>query len=133
MKIVGVIGPYYSGGDKRLIDINIANARTVMRVIGEHFNESKLVGFFCPHSHTSKFERESKISEEYAKMLDTVIYDKACDGFVVLPNWEKSKGSQRDVELARVWKKECFYLVDYNILSMMMLLGELEKWSKDGS
>ena len=132
MKIVGIIGPYFSHGDRRMIDINIANARLVMRTIADHFGESKLIGFFCPHSHTSKFEREANAPETYYHTMDAEIYSKACDGFVVLPTWETSSGSKRDVELVQaVLRKKIVFLPAYGTMDLKLMLGELEQWAKE--
>ena len=128
MKIVGIIGPYFSGGDRRLIDHNIANCRALMRAIAKRFGENKLVGFFGPHSHTARFEREVDVPESYYHALDDALYDRACDGVVCLPNWEESSGAQRDVDRAFENGKRIFVLKSYEASAVAALLDELEVW-----
>ena len=129
MKIVGIIGPYISGGNRRLIDHNIANAQYVSIQIANFFKKNKLVGFFCPHSHTARFERLAEASEPYYHALDDALYDRACDSFVLLPGWEKSQGAQRDFKRANARIKAIFYLKSYDQVDMDYLLVRLERWA----
>lgn len=86
MRIVGIIGPYFSGGNRRLIDQNIANVQYIMIAIANHFAKNELVGFFAPHSHTARFEVLAQAPESYYHTLDDTIYDKVCEAFILLPN-----------------------------------------------
>ena len=128
MKIVGIIGPYFSGGNRRLIDHNIANAQYVMTKIANHFAESKLIGFFAPHSHTARFEKLADAEEPYYHELDKTIYDRAADGFILLPQWRKSSGSRRDRKEALAKKKPIFELKSYDEKDILELLQALERW-----
>ena len=130
MKIVGIIGPYFSGGDRRVIDHNIANCRALMRAIAKRFGENKLVGFFGPHSHTARFEREVDVPESYYHALDDALYDRACDGVVCLPNWEESSGARRDIDRALENGKRVFVLMSYEASVVASLLDELEAWAR---
>ena len=130
MKIVGIIGPYFSGGDRRLIDHNIANCRALMCAIAKRFGENKLVGFFGPHSHTARFEREVDVPESYYHALDDALYDRACDGVVCLPNWEESSGARRDIDRALENGKRIFVLMSYEASVVASLLDELEAWAR---
>jgi len=155
--IVGVIGPYFSGGpsprspwrshatakpgrsglrpreggNSRLIDQNIANAQYVMIRIANHFAESRLVGFFCPHSHTARFERLAEASESYYYVLDDAIYYRACDGFVLLPGWQASNGAKRDKANAISRQRHIFELKSYEEEDMQALLEEIAEWARD--
>ncbi|MBI2676630.1 MAG: DUF4406 domain-containing protein [Candidatus Yanofskybacteria bacterium] len=129
MRVVGIVGPYFSGGNRRLIDHNIANALYVAIRIANYFSDSKLVGFFCLHNHTANFEKLANASEDYYYALDDVVYDRVCDGIIVLPGWEDSKGSVRDFERARDKQKSLFILSNYSEESLQLLLKGLEVWA----
>jgi len=130
MRIVGIIGPYFSSGDRRSIDYNIANAQFIAIRIAEFFSDSKLIGFFCPHSHTARFEKLANAKEEYYHTLDDAIYDSACEIFVLLPGWEDSKGSVRDVKRAKERKRRFFLLKDYSVENIRFLLQGMERWAR---
>lgn len=131
MKIVGIIGPYFSGGNRRLIDCNIANVQYVQIAIANYFAENQLVGFFAPHTHTARFEKLANAPENYYHTLDDAIYDRACDGFILLPNWESSSGSRRDHQRAmdQIHTKSIFELDSYDEKEIERLLVSLEKWA----
>ena len=129
MKIVGIIGPYFSEGNRRLIDHNIANVQYVTIAIANYFGKNGLVGFFAPHSHTARFEKLANAPESYYHILDDTIYGRACDGFILLPEWENSKGACRDHENAVTAKKRIFVLTDYNVLYVKTLMKQLERWA----
>ncbi len=132
MRIVGIIGPYFSGGNRRLIDHNIADAQYVAIMLANHFSESKRVGFFVPHSHTARFEKLSTASESYYHALDDAIYDGSCTAFILLPKWENSSGSIRDRDRAFAQKRPLFKLTDYSDESIQKLFKELENWVYPG-
>ena len=129
MRIVGIIGPYFSGGDRRLIDHNIANAQYLAIKIANYFSGSMLVGFFCPHLHTARFEKLAGAKEEYYHTLDDAIYDLACEAFVLLPGWENSQGSRRDCERAKNKKKLIFELPSYESSDIDSFLMTLFEWA----
>lgn len=130
MHIVGIIGPYFSGGNRRLIDHNIANAQYVMIAIANHFAESRFVGFFAPHSHTARFERLAHAPETYYHALDDALYDLACEAFVLLPGWESSSGAKRDRKRAIQQSKQIFALTSYEDETIRELLTSLETWAR---
>lgn len=130
MRIVGIIGPYFSGGNRRLIDHNIANAQYLMIKIANHFSENRLVGFFAPHSHTARFERLAEAPESYYHDLDDAVYDRACEAFVLLPLWKTSGGARRDRERAIQQEKSTFELISYGDKDINVLLTALEEWAK---
>lgn len=130
MRIVGIIGPYFSGGNRRLIDHNIANAQYVMIAIANHFAENKLVGFFAPHSHTARFERLAQAPESYYHALDDAIYDGVCEAFVLLSDWEISSGAKRDHKRAIQQHKPIFSLLSYDEKDIKKLLHSLETWAR---
>lgn len=130
MYIVGIVGPYYSGGDCRLIDHNIANARHVMIAIANRFAENQKVGFFSAHSHTARFETLARAPEPYFLTVDDTIFDRACDAFVLLPNWRKSPGSIREHEWIKSVKRPVFKLRSYKFRDIERLLDQLENWAE---
>ncbi len=129
MRIVGIIGPYFSGGNRRLIDHNISNVQYIMIAIVNRFAENKLVGFFAPHMHTARFERLAQAPESYYHALDDNIYDRVCDAFILLPGWENSSGAKRDRERAVQRKKPIFVLETYDNEDIDELLFLLEEWA----
>ena len=131
MFIVGIIGPYISGGNRRLIDHNIANARYVGICIANHFRESKLVGVFIPHTHTAEWEKLAEAPEAYYHALDDAIYDGACVGFVLLPDWKNSSGARRDQERAEQAKKKVFELLSWQEQDIRILLFQIAEWAKN--
>ena len=130
MLIVGIIGPYFSGGNRRLIGHNIANAQYVGIQIANHFRESRTVGFFIPHTHTAQFEVFAEASEAYYHALDDEIYDNVCVAGVLLPEWKKSSGARRDSERFIQQKKRLFELGSYEEAYVSALLLELELWAR---
>ena|SRR3989344_3999774 len=131
MLIVGIIGPYISGFNRRLIDNNIANARYMGIKIANRFKETKLIGFFIPHTHTAQFEALAEADEAYYHALDNEIYDGACKAFVLLPGWKISNGAMRDHKRATEQGKQIFELKSYEENDILALLYELESWARN--
>lgn len=129
MKIVGIIGPYFSGGNRRLIEHNIANAQYVAIEIANYFSINQLVGFFAPHTHTARFEKLTQAPGSYYHALDEEIYNKVCEAFVVLPEYHNSQGSLKDMKRARDQGKTIFVLGNYDIASMRKLVEALRDWA----
>ncbi|MDP3710676.1 MAG: hypothetical protein Q8R29_03060 [bacterium] len=129
MKVVGIIGPYISGKNRRLIDHNIANAVYVTIAIANRFALSRLVGFFAPHSHTARFEKLAQAPESYYHALDDAIYDSVCKGFILLPDWVGSEGARRDYKRAVDQGKSVFPLGSYRDEDINKLLDLLELWT----
>ena len=129
MKIVGIIGPYISGGNRRLIDHNIANVQYTAIAIADHFGVNRLIGCFAPHTHTARFEKLAAAPESYYHALDDAIYDRSCDGFILLPDLDKSSGAKRDLERAKTHSKRIFILTDFEDAALQKLFGELEAWA----
>ena len=131
MHIVGIIGPYFSGGNRRLIDHNIANAQYVMIAVANYFAQNQLVGCFAPHSHTARFERLAQAPEAYYHAMDDAIYDGCCEAVIVLPGWENSTGARRDIKRAQLQCKKVFLLLSYSAKDMEWLLHALQKWAEE--
>lgn len=129
MKIVGIIGPYFNSGIRRLIDHSIADARFLAIKLASYFGYSKTIGFFVPHNHTAQFEVLAKAPEPYYHKLDETIFDRACDGFVLLPNWNTSSGSHRDYNRAVQQGRIIFKLEGFDVHSINSLIKQLEDWA----
>ena len=130
MLIVGIVGPYIGGHNRRLIDHNIANARYVGIRIANRFKDTKLVGFLIPHTHTAQFEVLAQAAETYYHELDDILYKKACDGFVLLPEWKDSSGARRDCERVTQYAKSVLFdLKSYEEHGVQRLLYALEQWA----
>lgn len=132
MKIVFIAGPYFSGGDPKKIRRNIFNAERVMIAIANEFAESRAVGFFCPHSHTRNFEIKAKAPESYYQALDlTLLSSPAIDGLLLLPGWQDSSGTQRELECARNLGKPVFELAGYGERECADLLEKLALFAEE--
>lgn len=129
MKIVGIIGPYFSGGNRRLIDHNIANAQYVAIAIANYFAKSNFVGFFAPHIHTARFEKLAEAPESYYHALDDAFYDNVCEAVVMIPGWTGSIGAKRDKLRAEEQNKKIFFLMSFDDECVKLLLESLETWA----
>lgn len=84
-----VSGPY--SGD---IDANIAQARRAAIDLWE-----RGYAVLCPHLNTQHFEVDCKVGyEDYIRRDIEMV--RRCDGMVMLPGWEGSKGALREKEVA---------------------------------
>jgi len=129
MKIVGIIGPYFNGGERRLIDHSIADARFVCTRIANYFGESRLVGFFVPHTHTALFECIAGAPRTYYHALDEIIYNRTCDAFILLPDWDTSSNSKCDYDRAKKQGKTIFELRGFDTYSINTLIKQLDDWA----
>lgn len=132
MKIVFIAGPYFSGGDPKLIRRNIRNAERVMIAIANRFAIARTVGFFCPHSHTRNFEIKAKAPESYYQALDLALLESsAIDGLILLPGWQNSSGTKRELECARNLGKPVFELAAYGERELADLLEKLALFAEE--
>ncbi|MEK9175741.1 MAG: hypothetical protein AAB795_04120 [Patescibacteria group bacterium] len=130
MLIVGIIGPYISGFQRLKIEHNIANAQYIGIRIANYFKETRLVGFFIPHTHTARFEVLANAPEQYYHELDDSIYDSSCKAGIMLPEWNKSNGARRDCARFIQQKKRLFELKSYEEADIIVILNELERWAQ---
>ena len=66
------------------------------------------IGFFCPHLHSAHFEVIAPdVKPEYWYELDLHLMQ-ACDALYLLPGWENSKGSLRELEIMQEWGRPIF-------------------------
>lgn len=100
--IVMIVGPYYSEDYNEITEnIHLAEKYAI-----KLWN----LGFavFTPHLNTAHFEVKTKVPEEFYQAFDReVIRNLAHCGFV-LPGWQKSKGSRREVKLFQKLGKPVF-------------------------
>lgn len=104
MKIVFIAGPLTTGGDgsKAYIKKNIKIAEKYALALAKAG-----VGFFCPHTHTSGHHGHAP--ESFYLKLDFEFLKRFADALLVIPGWEKSNGTRREVAWARKNKLKIFY------------------------
>ncbi len=113
MKLVYIAGPYGDAGGFDIIHRNIQTARSYAVEIAKMG-----VGFFCPHLNSAHFEKDCpEIPVEFWQEMD-IGFLGTCDAVFLLPGWEGSKGTARELE---EWKK----LVDGPVFTSF---GPLLEW-----
>ncbi len=102
LKIVFIIGKYFSD-DFNEIEANI-------RLAEEYAIKLWNLGFgvFTPHLNTHHFEVKTKVAEEIYQVFDKIVIKRLCDCGFVLPNWRKSEGSKKEVNLFQKIGKPIF-------------------------
>lgn len=119
MKIVCIVGPYFSGGDPEKIEYNIRHAEQYAIALA-----NRGIGFFCPHKHTEHFEVKAKAPESFYYELDMIFLRRVVDALLAIPGWEDSVGAQREVTYAKKHGIPVFYPNSPDDLD------EIEKWAK---
>lgn len=97
MKLVYIAGPYGDAGGYIAIDKNIAQARVAAAWVA-----SRGLGYYCPHLNSAHFEvvvPNVPVAQWYE--MDLKFID-VCDFMLILPGWEDSKGTLKEIE---VWKE----------------------------
>lgn len=102
LKVAYIAGPYTGQGgvhDARAyleIERNIAQARELAAELVELG-----LGFFCPHMNSAHFEIITpNVSPDFWYELD-LRFLPVCDVVVLLPGWERSPGTRREIEKAK--------------------------------
>ncbi len=121
---VYVAGPYM--GQKRLhdfrdyeeIDRNISRAREAAA-----FLANSNVPYFCPHLNSAHFEVITpNVKPEYWYQMDIELL-KPASAILLLGGWEDSKGTLKEIEVARELHIPVFYPEERD---------ELVEWWKEG-
>ena len=92
---VYLAGPYTASTSEQ-VDKNIQQAREVMAVLLEHGHS-----VYCPHSMTGQMERTHPEIDDFVYMESHMSWLKHCDAVVLLPGWERSRGSQVEFHRAQ--------------------------------
>ena len=95
MKLVFIAGPYFGDGSHEIIKRNISSAQLTAIQLA-----NRRIPFFCPHLHTAHFELKATAPEPFYAELALQILP-ICGAVVLLPNWEISKGTAREIETAK--------------------------------
>lgn len=84
------------------------------------------VGFFCPHKHTEHFNggQKSTAPEQFYYDLDFYFLMHIADAVLVVPGWENSSGTKRELEWVKAKGLKTFYPKDPTDI------GEVVKWAK---
>ncbi len=84
----------YAGKDEaeKMANIGLAKQAAI-----ELWNDGHAV--ICPHLNTHDFEYYTNLSNRDFVVLDLLIVEK-CDGIVMLPNWQDSRGAMKEYDHA---------------------------------
>lgn len=106
MKLVYIAGPY-TGDNYLAVEANIAQAREAAAWLANNG-----VGYYCPHLNSAHFEAITPdVPIAFWYEMDYRLLD-VCDALLVLPGWEKSWGTARELERAQEQNKPVFYWLD---------------------
>jgi len=105
MKMAFIAGPFYGDGDSAVISKNIEVAEQVAIELA-----NRRVEFFCPHTHTGSIAKKTLANEDFFRQLCRSILIRVADCLVLLPGWEESYGTQREIKLANTLGIPIFYL-----------------------
>lgn len=109
--ILYVAGPYGSYGT---VEENIAIAI-------EHAQALWNAGFtvICPHANSGNFKHEEDDGINEKEYLEGYLHIVTrCDGVVLLPNWDKSKGAIEENNLAHTLELPVFGAAGYTVASI---------------
>lgn len=104
-----IAGPFYGNGDDKVIAQNIKIAETVAAELA-----NRRVEFFCPHTHTGALTGKCLVGEDFFRALCRSILIRVADCLVVLPGWEDSEGTKKEIKLAKELQIPIFYLKSAN-------------------
>ena len=93
--LIYTAGPYSASAGAGTVEENITRARDVAARLWD-------MGYsvICPHMNTAGFEKLTQLSNEQFVDRDLEIVER-CDGLVMLPYWEQSRGAIREHVHAR--------------------------------
>jgi hypothetical protein len=99
-------GAYSANAGVGTVDENIAVARDVAVTLWD-------MGYtvICPHLNTAHFDDEIDLPNEVYVDRDLLIVER-CDGIVMMPKWQQSRGAVRELEHALKHELEVFYWPD---------------------
>jgi hypothetical protein len=106
MKIIFIAGAYIGDGKTETIEHNIREAEKYAIALAD-----KQVGFFCPHKHTEHFNSgyKSTAPEKFYYDLDFYFLTHIADAVLVVPGWENSNGTKRELEWVKEKGMKIFY------------------------
>ena len=121
VKIVFVAGPYIGDGSYQTIEKNIREAEKYQIALA-----NQQIGFFCSHNHTEHFSHKgANAPEEFYYQLDLHFLKNIADAVLVVPGWESSFGTKREIATAKEIGLPIFYP------KSPQDIDEIIKWSKD--
>jgi len=91
--LIYVAGPYSDASGELDIDKNIAKA---MGIAKELWMAGHTV--ICPHGNSAHLDNDQMTNEDWVKRDLNIVA--VCDAMVMVPGWEKSKGSVREQQFA---------------------------------
>ena len=121
MKIIFIAGAYIGDGTVPVIERNIREAEKYAIALA-----NREVGFFCPHKHTEHFNigEKSTAPEQFYYDLDFHFLKNIADAVLVVPGWENSKGTKKELEWVKEKGLKIFYPKDPTDIE------EVVKWAK---
>ena len=107
MKLIYIAGPYGDKGGYLSIDRNIAHAREAAAWCARNG-----LGYYCPHLNSAHFEViVPEVPVEFWYAMDLRFIEVA-DAMLVLPGWERSTGTQGEMEAIEKAGKSWWHWVD---------------------
>lgn len=100
MKVAYIIGPYRA----KTVYGMVQNIKRAEKVALKYWEKGYAV--ICPHKNTGLLD--GQVDDEVWLKGDRELI-KRSDVIVVMKNWEKSKGSVKEIELAKMLNKEIIY------------------------
>lgn len=101
-----VSGPYMGKGEEAT-ERNIQVARKVAMELWGRGHAA-----ICPHANTAHFERECDVTWEDYLRGDLLMIER-CDGLVMLPGWENSRGAKMEKMHAEELGLPIWFAPDY--------------------
>lgn len=104
--LIYTAGPYSETAGVGTVEENIERAREAAVKLWD-------MGYtvICPHLNTAHFEKVTSLSNKVFVDRDLEIVQ-VCDGIVMLPYWEQSRGAVRELEHARQCGLAVFFWPD---------------------
>lgn len=116
MKIVYIAGPYTGDGTFVSIDKNILKAEKYQVAL-----TNLGIGCFCPHKHAAHLNSKGAIAnEDFYYALDFHFLKNIADAILVMPGWENSVGTKREVDWAKKQGMPIFFPKYYKNLSKIL-------------
>lgn len=101
IKVAYIAGPYGDASGYHAIDRNIAQAREAAAWCAENG-----FGYYCPHLNSAHFEVITpSVPVDFWYAMD-LRFITACDFMIVLPGWERSKGTQAEMKACEAANKQ---------------------------
>lgn len=115
MKIIFLAGPFRGNGTWDAKKANVETARRYVQIFIE-----KEIPFYSPHLNIDQeLETFGANRTEYAIKTNHAFLER-CDALAVLPGWESSSGTKKEIEDVQKASKNIFYLENEHAISQII-------------